>query len=278
MEEWSKTLDEGKCSRARDVRAFTGNFDFLTFTTFTESRVFHKKVFLKTTPSLGDFPLRKWKVFPLLQHEKVNRVPNTLIIGCEIACYERFCEGCESKKVQNCWVRVHTRAGESPLIERKGKRKSGWGRRAKARGQWEIKSCEMISKNVGDFPKNVGENLEKLRRFLRNLRSLVVMLAGCAWCVGQRIETEPSCLMGPCYLGGIGFSFSFAPPVANPVRPLFAENEQSRILQRLGKSEEDEPKHPFGRERKGEQQGGRKPKDSSQHSRQAPTVQCEKRA
>ena len=37
-------------------------------------------------------------------------------------------------------------------------------------------------KNVGDFPKNVGENLEKLRRFLRNLRSLVVMLAGCAWC------------------------------------------------------------------------------------------------
>ena len=37
-------------------------------------------------------------------------------------------------------------------------------------------------KNVGDFPKNVGENLEKLRRFLRNLRSLVVMFAGCAWC------------------------------------------------------------------------------------------------
>ena len=34
-------------------------------------------------------------------------------------------------------------------------------------------------RNVGDFPKNVGENLEKLRRFLRNLRSLVVMPAGC---------------------------------------------------------------------------------------------------
>ena len=34
-------------------------------------------------------------------------------------------------------------------------------------------------KNVGDFPKNVGENLEKLQRFLSNLRSLVVMLAGC---------------------------------------------------------------------------------------------------
>lgn len=60
---------------------------------------------------------------------------------------------------------------------------------------------------------------------------------------------------GTTLFGGIGFSFSFAPPVANPVRPLFAENEQSRILQRLGKSEEDEPKHPFGRERKGEQQG-----------------------
>ena len=29
MEEWSKTLDEGGCSRARDVRAFPGNFDFL---------------------------------------------------------------------------------------------------------------------------------------------------------------------------------------------------------------------------------------------------------
>ncbi len=34
-------------------------------------------------------------------------------------------------------------------------------------------------KNVGDFPKNVGENLEKLQRFHSNLRSLVVMLAGC---------------------------------------------------------------------------------------------------
>ena len=44
------------------------------------------------------------------------------------------------------------------------------------------------------------------------------------------------------------------------MRPFFAENEQSRILQRLGKSEEDEPKHPFGRERKGEQQGGKSQK------------------
>jgi hypothetical protein len=41
------------------------------------------------------------------------------------------------------------------------------------------KNVRPISKNVGDFPKNVGENLEKLRRFLRNLRSWVVMLAGC---------------------------------------------------------------------------------------------------
>ena len=62
-------------------------------------------------------------------------------------------------------------------------------------------------KNVGDFPKNVGENLEKLQRFLNNLRSLVVMLAGCAWCVGQRIETETSCLMGPRYLGELDFRF-----------------------------------------------------------------------
>ena len=29
MEEWSKTLDDGECFRARDVRAFPGNFDFL---------------------------------------------------------------------------------------------------------------------------------------------------------------------------------------------------------------------------------------------------------
>ena len=41
-----------------------------------------------------------------------------------------------------------------------------------------------IARAVGDtivrvISKNVGENLEKLRRFLRNLRSLVVMLAGC---------------------------------------------------------------------------------------------------
>ena len=60
-------------------------------------------------------------------------------------------------------------------------------------------------RNVGDFPKNVGENLEKLRRFLRNLRSLVVMLAGCAWCVGQRIETEISSPMGPRYFGELDF-------------------------------------------------------------------------
>lgn len=44
------------------------------------------------------------------------------------------------------------------------------------------------------------------------------------------------------------------------MRPFFAENEQSRILQRLGKSEEDEPKHPFGFQRKGEQQGGKSQK------------------
>ena len=41
------------------------------------------------------------------------------------------------------------------------------------------KSVGEKKKNVGDFPKNVGENLEKLRRFLRNPRSWVVMLAEC---------------------------------------------------------------------------------------------------
>lgn len=50
------------------------------------------------------------------------------------------------------------------------------GKSVRAVGDKNVRS---ISKNVGDFPKNVGENLEKLQRFLSNLRSLVVMLAGC---------------------------------------------------------------------------------------------------
>lgn len=38
------------------------------------------------------------KVYSLSPQGKVNSVPNTLVINCEIAYYDRICEGCESKK------------------------------------------------------------------------------------------------------------------------------------------------------------------------------------
>lgn len=84
-------------------------------------------------------------------------------------------------------------------------------------------------KNVGDFSKNVGENLENLRRFLSNLRSLVVMLAGCV--MGRTTHRNRDFLpYGTTLFLGTRFTFAFAPPVADPMRPFFAENEQSRIL------------------------------------------------
>ena len=50
----------------------------------------------------------------------------------------------------------------------------------KIRMREKSKSVRAVGdKNVRPISKNVGENLEKLRRFLRNLRSWVVMLAGC---------------------------------------------------------------------------------------------------
>ena len=48
--------------------------------------------------SAEDFFLEKMKVYSLSSQAKLNTVPNTLVICCEIACYERICEGCESKK------------------------------------------------------------------------------------------------------------------------------------------------------------------------------------
>ena len=105
-------------------------------------------------------------------------------------------------------MRAYMRAHEegSPIARAVGDkiRMREKGKSARAVGD---KIVRVISKNVGDFPKNVGENLEKLRRFLRNLRSLVVMLAECARCVGQRIETEPSCPMGPRYSEELDFRF-----------------------------------------------------------------------
>lgn len=133
-------------------------------------------------------------------------------MNCEIDCYDRICEGCESKKskIAVC-ARICARVKEPSHRAKRGKeiRMREKGKSARAVGDKNVrpisKSVGEKKKNVGDFPKNVGENLEKLRRFLSNLRSLVVMLAGCAWCVGQRIETEPYCPMGPRYSGKLDF-------------------------------------------------------------------------
>ena len=117
-----------------------------------------------------------------------------------------FVKVVKAKRVKSLYARVYARAKECPHREKRGEKI--WMReKDKSVRAVGDKIVRVISKNVGDFPKNVGENLEKLRRFLRNLRRLVVMPAGCAWCVGQRIETEPSCLMGPRYLGELDFRF-----------------------------------------------------------------------
>ena len=127
---------------------------------------------------------------------------------CKIACYERFCEGCESKKCKTAGcacIRARERASiwysndlfpsldarayarvREPSHRAKRKEKS-WmrekGKSARAVGDKNVraisKSVGEKKKSVGEKKKNVGENLENLRRFLRNLRSLVVMLAGC---------------------------------------------------------------------------------------------------
>lgn len=152
------------------------------------------------------------KVYSLSSQAKLNTVPNILVMNCEIDCYDRICEGCESKKskIAVC-ARICARVKEPSHRAKRGKeiRMREKGKSARAVGDKNVrpisKSVGEKKKNVGDFPKNVGENLEKLRRFLSNLRSLVVMLAGCAWCVGQRIETEPYCPMGPRYSGKLDF-------------------------------------------------------------------------
>ena len=112
------------------------------------------------------------KVYSLSPQGKVNSVPNILVINCEIAYYDRICEGCESKKskIAVC-ARICAREEGSPHQAKRGK--EIWMRE-------KGKSVRAVGdKNVRSISKNVGENLEKLRRFLRNLRSLVVMLAGC---------------------------------------------------------------------------------------------------
>ena len=113
------------------------------------------------------------KIYSLSPQGKVNSVPNILVMNCEIDCYDRICEGCESKKskIAVC-ARICARVKEPSYRAKRGEKI--WmrekGKSARAVGD---KNVRPISKNVGDFPKNVGENLEKLQRFLRNLRSLL---------------------------------------------------------------------------------------------------------
>ena len=108
-------------------------------------------------------------------------------------------------------------------------------------------------KNVGDFPKNVGENLEKLRRFLRNLRSLVVMLAECARCVGQRIETEPSCPMGPRYFWELDFRFRSRHQSRIRCAPSLPRMSKAVYCSVLASPKKMNQSIPFGFQRKGEQ-------------------------
>ena len=98
------------------------------------------------------------KVYSFSSQAKLNIVPNTLVINCKIACYDRNCEGCESKKSK---IAVCARVKEPSHQARRGKeiRMMEKGKSARAVGD---KNVRAISKNVGDFPKNVGENLEKL--------------------------------------------------------------------------------------------------------------------
>ena len=60
--------------------------------------IFQGKVVLESSPALRTFFLEKMKVYSLSPQGKVNSVPNILVINCEIACYDRICEGCECKK------------------------------------------------------------------------------------------------------------------------------------------------------------------------------------
>lgn len=95
--------------------------------------IFQGKVVLESCPALRTFFLEKMKVYSLSQQGKVNSVPNTLVINCEIACYDRICEGCESKKSKIA-VCARERAlpssekGRENLDEGEGQKCEGSGR------------------------------------------------------------------------------------------------------------------------------------------------------
>ena len=77
------------------------------------------------------------KVYSLSSQAKLNSVPNTFVINCEIACYDRICEGCESKKskIAVCAC-IHARKrvppsrekGKGNLDEGEGQKREGSGR------------------------------------------------------------------------------------------------------------------------------------------------------
>ena len=77
------------------------------------------------------------KVYSLFSQAKLNTVPNTIIIDCEIACYDRICDGCESKKskIAVCaYIRARKRVppsrekGRENQDEGEGKNREGSGR------------------------------------------------------------------------------------------------------------------------------------------------------
>ena len=88
---------------------------------------------------------------------------------CEIDCYDRICEGCESKKSKIAvYARICAHEEGSPHREKRGEkiRMREKGKSARAVGDKNVRAISKNvgekKKNVGDFPKNVGENLEKL--------------------------------------------------------------------------------------------------------------------
>ncbi len=96
-----------------------------------------------------------------------------------------FVKVVKAKSAKLLGARAHARVREPSHRAKKEEkiRLREKGESARAVGDKNVRAISKNvgekKRNVGDFPKNVGENLEKLRRFLRNLRSLVVMPAGC---------------------------------------------------------------------------------------------------
>lgn len=89
-----------------------------------------------------------------------------------------FVKVVKAKRVKSLYVRACARVKE-PSHQAKREEKIWMREKGKSVRAVGNKNVRPISKNVGEKKRNVGENLEKLRRFLRNLHSLVVMLAGC---------------------------------------------------------------------------------------------------